>query len=165
MTLPSFEDTSDFDDAERGKIADIPSEPVLGAGGNVVWDPHRYDFLTGECPPTVHPSLWRQSRLAAIGGLFEVVDGIYQVRQYDLSNMSFIEGDEGVIVVDTLTATETAAAALALYREHRGNRPVTGVVITHSHADHYGGMAAVIEEGVPVFAPEGLVEHAVSENV
>ncbi|GEK23378.1 alkyl/aryl-sulfatase [Cellulomonas xylanilytica] len=165
MTLPSFEDTSDFDDAERGKIADIPSDPVLGPHGNVVWDPHRYDFLSGDCPPTVHPSLWRQSRLAAIGGLFEVVEGVYQVRQYDLSNMSFIEGDEGVIVVDALTATETAAAALALYREHRGNRPVTGVVITHSHADHYGGMAAVIEEGAPVFAPEGLVEHAVSENV
>ncbi|KQR11979.1 alkyl/aryl-sulfatase [Cellulomonas sp. Leaf334] len=165
MTMPSFEDTSDFDDAERGKIADIPSERILGADGHVVWDPQRYDFLTGDCPPTVHPSLWRQSRLAAIGGLFEVVEGIYQVRQYDLSNMSFIEGDEGVIVVDTLTATETAAAALALYRSHRGDRPVTGVVITHSHADHYGGMAAVIDEGVPVLAPEGLVEHAVSENV
>lgn len=165
MTLPSFQDTSDFDDAARGKIADIPPEPVLGADGHVVWDPHRYDFLTGDCPPTVHPSLWRQSQLAAIGGLFEVVDGVYQVRQYDLSNMSFIEGDEGVIVIDTLTATETAAAALALYREHRGNRRVTGVVITHSHADHYGGMSAVVGEGVPVFAPEGLVEHAVSENV
>jgi len=165
MTLPSFEDTSDFDDVARGKIADIPSEPLIGSAGQLVWDPHRYDFLEGDAPDTVHPSLWRQARLAAAGGLFEVVEGVYQVRQYDLSNMSFIEGDEGVIVIDTLTATETAAAALALYREHRGNRPVTGVVITHSHADHYGGMSAVVGEGVPVFAPEGLVEHAVSENV
>ena len=165
MTLPSFDDTSDFDDAGRGKIADIPSEPLLGADGHVVWDPQRYDFLHGESPDTVHPSLWRQAKLAGAGGLFEVVDGVYQVRQYDLSNMSFVEGDTGVIVVDTLLATETAAAALALYREHRGNRPVTGVIITHSHADHYGGMAAVVADGVPVFAPEGFLAHTVSENV
>jgi alkyl sulfatase BDS1-like metallo-beta-lactamase superfamily hydrolase len=165
MTLPSFEDTSDFDDVARGKIADIPSEPLIGTAGQVVWDPHRYDFLEGDCPDTVHPSLWRQAKLAAAGGLFEVVDGVYQVRQYDLSNMSFIEGDTGVIIVDTLMSTETAAAALALYRAHRGERPVTGVVITHSHADHYGGMGAVVGEGIPVFAPEGFLAHTVSENV
>lgn len=165
MTMPSFEDTSDVDDAVRGKIADIPSEPLVGAAGQVVWDPHRYDFLHGDCPDTVHPSLWRQSLLASIGGLFEVVEGIYQVRNYDLSNMTFIEGDTGVVVLDTLTSTETAAAALALYRAHRGDRPVTGVVITHSHADHYGGMGAVVRDGIPVLAPEGFLAHTVSENV
>lgn len=165
MTLPSFEDTSDFDDVARGKIADIPSEPLVGAAGQLVWDPHRYDFLEGDAPDTVHPSLWRQAKLAAAGGLFEVVDGIYQVRQYDLSNMSFIEGDTGVVIVDTLMGTETAAAALALYRTHRGDRPVTGIVITHSHADHYGGMLALTGPDIPIYAPEGFLAHTVSENV
>lgn len=165
VTFPPSEDTSDFDDAARGKIADIPSAPLLGDDGHLIWDPARYDFLTGDAPDTVSPSLWRQAQLAAVGGLFEVVDGVYQVRQYDLSNMSFVEGDTGVIIVDTLMSTETASAALALYREHRGERPVTGVVITHSHADHYGGMLAVVGDDIPVFAPEGFLAHTVSENV
>ncbi|GAA1708404.1 alkyl sulfatase dimerization domain-containing protein [Isoptericola hypogeus] len=165
MTLPSFQDRRDFDDVARGKIADLAPEVIRAEDGHVVWDTHRYDFLQGQCPPTANPSLWRQAQLAAVGGLFEVVEGVYQVRGFDLSNMSFVEGDTGVVVVDTLMSMETAAAALALYRAHRGDRPVTGLVITHSHADHYGGMSAVAEEGTEIFAPHGFLEHTVSENV
>ena len=119
----------------------------------------------------MNPSLWRQSTLVATDGLYEVVPGLYQVRGMDLSNISFVEGETGVIVIDPLISTETAAAALALYREHRGDRPVTGVIYTHSHVDHFGGVKGVttqddVDAGrVPVLAPEGFVEHAVSENV
>ena len=165
MTLPSFQDRRDFDDVARGKIADLVPEVITADDGHVVWDTHRYDFLTGECPPTANPSLWRQAQLAAVGGLFEVVEGVYQVRGFDISNMSFVEGDTGVVVVDTLMSMESAAAALALYRAHRGDRPVTGLIITHSHADHYGGMSAVAQERTAIFAPHGFLEHTVSENV
>jgi len=165
MTLPSFQDRRDFDDVARGKIADLVPEVITADDGHVVWDVHRYDFLAGECPPTANPSLWRQAQLAAVGGLFEVVEGVYQVRGFDISNMSFVEGDTGVVVVDTLMSMESAAAALALYRAHRGDRPVTGLIITHSHADHYGGMSAVAQEGTEIFAPHGFLEHTVSENV
>nr|WP_246039618.1 alkyl sulfatase dimerization domain-containing protein [Glycomyces buryatensis] len=119
----------------------------------------------------MNPSLWRQSRLNAIQGLFEVVPGIYQVRGFDLSNTTFIEGDEGVVVIDTLLSKETGAAALALYREHRGQRPVKAIIYTHSHADHFGGVKGFttqeeVDAGqVRIFAPEGFMEHAVSENV
>ena len=102
-----------------------------------------YAFLTGEAPTSVNPSLWRQSRLVAKQGLFEVVEGIYQVRGLDLSNMTLVEGDTGVIVIDPLISTETAAAALALYREHRGDRPVVAVIYTHCHVDHFGGVFGV----------------------
>jgi alkyl sulfatase BDS1-like metallo-beta-lactamase superfamily hydrolase len=165
-----FSDTQDFDDAKRGLIAAI-EEPVLAADGTVIWDNSTYDFLEGECPDTVNPSLWRQSRLAAIDGLFEVVPGIYQVRGMDLSNTTLVEGEEGVIVFDTLLSVETGAAALALYRRHRGDRPVKAVVITHSHADHFGGVKGFVSQEevdsgrVRIFAPEGFVEHSVAENV
>ena len=99
--------------------------------------------LTGDAPTSVHPSLWRQSQLCAKQGLYEVVEGIYQVRGLDLSNISFIEGDTGIIVIDPLISTETAAAALALYRAHRGDRPVVAVIYTHSHVDHFGGVLGV----------------------
>jgi alkyl sulfatase BDS1-like metallo-beta-lactamase superfamily hydrolase len=136
-----------------------------------VWDGSTYDFLDGQAPDSVNPSLWRQSQLVAMAGLFEVVEGIYQVRGLDLSNITFIEGESGVVVVDPLISSETAAAALALYREHRGERPVTAVVYTHSHVDHFGGVRGVVSEEdvtsgrVPVLAPAGFVEHAVAENV
>ncbi|RHA44151.1 alkyl/aryl-sulfatase [Cellulomonas rhizosphaerae] len=164
MTLPE-PDEADFIATQRGKIADLTPDVVLGDDGHVVWDTHRYDFIQGDCPPTANPSLWRQAQLTAVGGLFEVVEGVYQVRGFDISNMSFVEGDEGVVVVDTLMSMETAAAALALYRAHRGERRVTALIITHSHADHYGGMSAVAEEGTEIFAPHGFLEHTVSENV
>lgn len=115
------------------------------------------------------PSLWRQGQLSARQGLYEVTDGIYQVRGLDISNMTLVEGERGVIVIDPLISVETAAAALALYKEHRGDRPVTGVIYTHSHGDHFGGVRGVLphgtEEGVPILAPAGFLEHAVSENV
>ena len=165
-----FTDTQDFEDATRGLVASI-EDPVLAADGAVVWDNSTYDFLVGDAPDTVNPSLWRQSQLAAIDGLFEVVEGIYQVRGMDLSNTTLVEGNDGVIVFDTLLSVETGAAALALYRKHRGDRPVKAVVITHSHADHFGGIKGFVSQEevdageVRVFAPEGFIEHSVSENV
>ncbi len=137
----------------------------------MVWDNDSYGFLEGDAPETVNPSLWRQSRLAAIHGLFEVVPGIYQARGLDLSNVTFVEGETGVLVIDPLISIETAAAALALYRRHRGDRPVVGVVYTHSHVDHFGGVKGVTtQEDVDagrcvVIAPAGFLEHAVAENV
>lgn len=169
-TLP-FDDTRDFEDADRGFIAALEPCVVKAADGRVVWDNDVYSFLTGDAPTTVHPSLWRQSALAARQGLYEVVEGIYQVRGLDLSNISFIEGDTGIIVIDPLVSTEVAAAALALYRAHRGDKPVTAVIYTHSHVDHFGGVLGVTTQAdvdagmVKVIAPAGFIEHAVQENV
>ncbi len=165
-----FDDERDFADADRGFIAALKPGVVRNAAGEVVWDIDSYAFLNGQAPDTVHPSLWRQSALNAKQGLFEVTEGIYQVRGLDLSNISFIEGDAGVIVIDPLISSETAAAALALYREHRGDRPVTGVIYTHSHADHFGGVKGILSQdeadaGVPVIAPHGFLESAIAENV
>ncbi|WP_228823468.1 alkyl/aryl-sulfatase [Nocardia blacklockiae] len=167
----SVETQRDFDDARRGFVAALEPGVVRDAAGEVVWDSDGYAFLDEECPPTVHPSLWRQSRLCAIQGLFEVTDGIYQIRGLDLSNMSLVEGDTGVVVIDPLISAETAAAGLALYRRHRGDRPVTGVIYTHSHIDHFGGVKGVTTDAdvaagrCPILAPAGFVEHAVEENV
>ncbi|MDX2396079.1 MBL fold metallo-hydrolase [Streptomyces sp. DK15] len=161
-------DMSDFEDAERGFVAALSPAVVRTDDGRVIWDGDAYAFLDEECPDTAHPSLWRQSRLCNKQGLFEVTDGIYQVRNLDLSNMTLVEGDTGVIVIDPLISAETAAAALALYREHRGNRPVTGMIYTHSHGDHFGGSRGVLPHGhppVPVIAPAGFLEHSVAENV
>ncbi|BBZ30845.1 MBL fold hydrolase [Mycolicibacterium madagascariense] len=176
-----FDDTRDFADADRGFVAALNPCVVTAADGRVVWDNDQYGFLAGDAPPSVHPSLWRQSTLAAKQGLYEVVraseatggdgQGIYQVRGLDLSNVSFIEGDTGVIVIDPLICTETAAAALALYRAHRGDRPVVAVIYTHSHVDHFGGVLGVTTQAdvdagrVVVIAPEGFTAHAIQENV
>ena len=138
---------------------------VTADDGRVIWDNDAYAFLDGDCPDTANPSLWRQSQLCAKQGLYEVTDGIYQVRGLDLSNMTLVEGDEGVIVIDPLISKETAAAALALYREHRGDRPVTAVIYTHAHVDHFGGVHGVYREGVPIVAGHGFMEAAVAENV
>ncbi|MBF6346508.1 MBL fold metallo-hydrolase [Nocardia cyriacigeorgica] len=170
QSLP-FADTQDFDDAKRGLIARRSPNAVTAEDGTVLWDNDTYSFLDGPAPDTVNPSLWRQSQLAAVDGLFEVVPGIYQVRGMDLSNTSFIEGDDGVVVVDTLLSAETGRAALELYRQHRGDRPITAIVYTHSHADHFGGVKGFVSQEdvdsgrVKIFAPEGFLEHAVSENV
>jgi alkyl sulfatase BDS1-like metallo-beta-lactamase superfamily hydrolase len=166
-----FDDTADFDSNDRGFIGTLDDPKVRSAAGEVVWDADAFDFIGGEAPTSVNPSLWRQSTLTSRHGLFELADRIYQVRGVDLSNMTLIEGDTGVIVVDTLLSKETAAAALALYRKHRGDRPVKAVIITHSHADHYGGVLGVVTaeqvaaREVEVIAPDGFLEHAVSENV
>ncbi len=169
-SLP-FADTRDFDDADRGFIAALEPCVVTAADGRVVWDNDSYNFLNGDAPDSVHPSLWRQSQLCTKQGLYEVVPGIYQVRGLDLSNISFIEGDTGVIVIDPLISTETAAAALALYRAQRGDREVRAVIYTHSHVDHFGGVLGVTSQAevdagaVAIIAPEGFTEHAVQENV
>ncbi|MFE9790601.1 alkyl/aryl-sulfatase [Streptomyces goshikiensis] len=165
-----FDDTRDQENERRGFIATVEESAIRAADGRVVWDLNAYGFLAEDCPPTANPSLWRQSRLVTGHGLFEVTPGIYQVRGFDLSNMTVVEGERGILVIDPLVSTETAAAALALYRRHRGDRPVTGVLYTHSHVDHFGGVKGVIgveevEGGVPVIAPAGFMEHAVSENV
>lgn len=146
-------------------MASLTPGIVKNADGRVVWDNDAYAFLNGPCPETANPSLWRQSQLCAKQGLFEVAAGIYQVRGLDLSNMTLVEGETGVIVIDPLISIEVAAAALALYREHRGDRPVTGVIYTHSHGDHFGGVRGVVTGDVPILAPVGFMEHAVEENV
>jgi alkyl sulfatase BDS1-like metallo-beta-lactamase superfamily hydrolase len=166
-----FDDTRDVDDVARGLIGELTPNVVKDADGAVVWDNDSYAFLEGEAPDTVHPSLWRQSGLVAKAGLFEVVEGIYQVRGLDLSNMTVVEGDTGIIVIDPLISSETAAAALGLYREHRGDRKVVAIIYTHSHIDHFGGVFGVVSQDevdagdVQVIAPEGFVEHAIAENV
>ncbi|MER5867885.1 alkyl sulfatase dimerization domain-containing protein [Kitasatospora sp. NPDC002040] len=168
MATPSFENTEDFTDADRGFLEALEPAIVTAADGRVVWDNDAYAFLQQDCPDTANPSLWRQGQLSSRQGLFKVTEGIYQVRGLDLSNMTLVEGDQGVIVIDPLISAETAAAALALYRRNRGDRPVTGLIYTHSHGDHFGGARGVVPHGhepVPVIAPVGFLEHAVSENV
>ncbi len=169
-SLP-FDDTTDFDNASRGRIASLQPCVLTDSAGTVVWDNDSYSFLAGDAPATVNPSLWRQSKLAAIQGLFEVVPGIYQVRGLDISNMTVVEGDTGIIVIDPLTSAEPAAAALALYRDSRGDKPVVAVIYTHSHVDHFGGVLGVTSQAevdsgaVQVLAPDGFLEHAIAENV
>ena len=138
MTDLPFQDHTDFENAGRSLIDALDPCVVKAADGRVVWDLKAYSYLDGDSPGTVNPSLWRQAQLCAKHGLFEVTDGIYQVRGMDISNMTLVEGGAGVIVIDPLISAETAAASIALYRKNRGNRPVTGVIYTHSHADHFG---------------------------
>jgi alkyl sulfatase BDS1-like metallo-beta-lactamase superfamily hydrolase len=164
-------DAQDFDDARRGFIASDAPLVIDGPGGRKAWDFTSYAFIDGEPPATVNPSLWRQARLNLQHGLYKVADGIYQVRGYDLSNMTIIEGRAGWIVVDPLTTTETAAAAIALARKSLGDKPVTAVIFTHSHVDHFGGVASVLPRdpavaaAIPIVAPKGFIEEATSENV
>lgn len=168
-----FSDTTDFEDAKRGLVAPLPSELIKGESGNAIWNPEQYGFIKegAEAPATVNPSLWRQSQLINMSGLFEVTDGIYQVRNLDLSNMTIIEGTEGITIVDPLVSAETAKVAIDLYFKNRGTKPVKAVIYTHSHVDHYGGVRGVVSEEdvtsgkVKIYAPEGFLEAAVAENV
>jgi len=167
-----FSNRQDFDDARRGFIATTPGAEVKSAGGRIVWSLAGNGFLDAErAPDSVNPSLWRQSQLNQIHGLFKVTDRVYQVRGYDLSNMTIIEGDTGLIVIDPLISAETAKAALELYRRHRPAKPVVAVIYTHSHVDHFGGVRGVVDEAdvrsgkVKILAPSGFMDHAVAENV
>lgn len=167
-----FADKQAFDDARRGFIAALPDGLVVADNGNTAWNMAAYRFLEEEqAPPTVNPSLWRQARLNSIHGLFEVVEGMYQIRGMDLANMTIIEGDTGLIIIDPLLTPATARAGLELYFQHRPEKPVRAVLYTHNHADHFGGVKGVIDEAdvragkVKVYAPDGFMEHAVSENV
>ena len=166
-----FNNKQDFENANKGFIATLPDVKVVGAKGNTVWDLGTYAFLKQDVPPTANPSLWRISQLNMTNGLFKVTDRIYQVRGFDLSNMTIVEGDTGLIIIDPLITTETAKAALDLYYQHRPQKPVVAVIYTHSHVDHYGGVKGVVSEAdvasgkVHIYAPEGFLEEAVSENV
>ncbi|WP_067854136.1 alkyl/aryl-sulfatase [Nocardia shimofusensis] len=163
---PGDLDHRDEADADRGFVAAREPGVVTTADGTVVWDSDSYSFVREPCPPSVHPMLWRHAGLTGRQGLFRVAEGIYQVRGLDLSNMTLVEGHCGVVVIDALMSVETAAAALALYREHRGDRPVTGLIYTHSRIDHFGGGPGVVTEDevlagrCPVLAPIGFRTHA-----
>ncbi len=167
-------DKQDFEDAQRGMIAPLPNGgEVRDAAGRVVWNlaERAVASIDEPCPETVNPSLWRQVQLLGIGGLFQVSDRIYQVRGLDLANITFIEGETGLIVIDPLLSTETARAALELYYQHRPRVPVRSVIITHSHPDHFGGIAGVVtveqvaSGEVSIVAPKYFLEEVVSENV
>jgi alkyl sulfatase BDS1-like metallo-beta-lactamase superfamily hydrolase len=166
-----FTDRQDFEDATKGLIAAEPALRVTSASGASVWDLSANAFIEGEAPASVNPSLWRQARLNNIHGLFKVTEGIYQMRGYDLSNMTLIEGKTGWIVVDPLTARETAAAAFAFARKHLGERPIVAMIFTHSHIDHFGGVLGVLTsegvqaESIRIIAPQGFMDEATSENI
>lgn len=161
------DDSTDHADCDRGFKGSLDPMVIRASDGRIVWDMDGWSFLNAECPTTANPSLWRQCQLNARHGLYEVTERIYQIRGFDLSNMTLVEGASGVIVIDPLVSEETAAAGLALYRTHRGDRPVAAVIYTHSHVDHFGGVLGVVpaETTVPIVAPEHFLEHAISENV
>jgi alkyl sulfatase BDS1-like metallo-beta-lactamase superfamily hydrolase len=169
-----FEDKRDFEEAKRGFIAAPDYKQIMAEAGNVAWDMGSYEFLLeeGQNFDSMHPSLQRQAMLNMAYGLYEVVPGkIYQVRGFDLANISFIKGDTGWIIFDPLTTKETAAAALKFINEQLGERPVLAVVYSHSHGDHFGGIRGVVDEvdvksgKVKIIASAGFMHHAVSENV
>jgi alkyl sulfatase BDS1-like metallo-beta-lactamase superfamily hydrolase len=169
-----FSSKQDFEDATRGLIAPLPNNGVIKNDKNeTVWDLSLYNFLKnqGPAPATVNPSLWRQSQLLDQAGLFKVVDGLYQIRGADLSNMTIIEGKEGIIVIDPLVSKETAKAALELYYQNRPKKPIKAVIYTHSHIDHFGGVKGIISQAdvdsgkIKVIAPKGFTEAALDENV
>lgn len=168
----NFSDRQSFEDAKRGFIASLDPITIRRPDGHVTYDLEELDFLDAEAPATVNPSLWRQAQLnAQHHGLFEVCDGLYQVRSFDIANMTLIRGDRGWIIIDPLTSSESSAAALALANEQLGERPVVAVLITHSHIDHFGGVLGVVTQEhvlsgeVPVIAPKDFVNESLNENV
>ena len=160
----------DFEDAQRGLIAKATGK-IVAADGTVLNDLDAYGFLGAAAPDTVNPSLWRHAQLNATAGLYKVVDGVYQLRGFDIANITLIEGKTGWIVVDALTSRESAAAAMAFAAQHLGKKPVSALVLTHAHADHFGGALGVISQQeaaqrkIPIVAPAGFMEEATSENV
>lgn len=167
-----FQDRQDFEDAVRGLVAPLPDGVIRSPEGRLVWDLAPFAFLAREeAPAEVNPSLWRLARLNMANGLFEVTEGIYQIRGLDLASMTIVEGERGIVVIDALSFAESAAAGLALYRAHRGDRPVTALIYTHTHADHFGGALGVatredVQSGrVPVIAPDGFMEEVGAETV
>ncbi len=170
-TMP-FDDKRDFKEAEKGFIAPLESMVVMADAGHVAWDIERYEFFSeGRDFDSIHPSLQRQSELNQKTGLFEVIPGIYQVRGLDLANITFVRGKTGWIVFDPLTSRETARAGLELINEKLGKLPVTAVVISHSHGDHFGGVRGVVDPArfaagqVEIIVPRDFMQHTVSENI
>jgi len=167
----NWADEQDHDFASRGFLGSIPDGKIRDAKGAVLRDLADEAQFTGPAPATVNPSLWRNATLVAKHGLFQVADGIWQVRGLDLANMTIIRGQTGWIIIDPLTGSESARAAMALVTEKLGQRPVVAVIYTHSHVDHFGGVLGVVNPAdvaagkVQIIAPEGFLEHAVSENV
>jgi alkyl sulfatase BDS1-like metallo-beta-lactamase superfamily hydrolase len=170
----NFNDREDFENASRGFIAKPDALTIKDAKGRTVWDMESFKaFIAPDkpAPDTVNPSLWRNAQLNMQYGLYKVHDRIFQVRGYDLSNITFIKGDKGWIVFDPLVSVETAKAALDLVNQQLGKRPVVAVVYSHSHVDHFGGVRGVVDEAdvksgkVKILAPEHFARHAVSENV
>ena len=166
----------DFKDAQRGLIASLDSLVTTNIQGETVWDMDAYKFmqftgLSGGSPASINPSLWRQANLNNIHGLFKVSEGIYQLRGFDLANMTLIEGNSGWIVVDPLTAKETAKQAFDFAQKHLGKKPISAILFTHSHLDHFGGALGIVtaeqvkQQGIRVIAPEGFMEEATSENI
>ncbi len=166
-----FANKQDFDFAARGFIATREDPKIKDESGKIVFDLSSYDFLKGEAPESANPSLWRQAQLVTKHGLYKVSDRIYQVRGFDVSTVSFIETDKGYIAVDPLTTVEVAKAALDLVKKHVGDKPILAVIYSHSHGDHFGGVAGIVTEAdvkagrVKIIAPDGFMEHAISENV
>lgn len=167
--LLPIDDQQDFIDAKRGLIAQAKGIVIHNADNEVIWSTDNYDFIQGDAPASVNPSLWRQETLNRIAGLFKVTEGIYQLRGFDLANMTLIEGKTGWIVIDPLTSKETAKAALAFARAHLGEHAVSAVIFTHAHMDHFGGALGIVEQQqiatLPVIAPIGFIEAATSENI
>ncbi|WP_424987884.1 alkyl/aryl-sulfatase [Microbulbifer sp. S227A] len=165
-----FANQQDFADARRGLIASADKLRIDGPGSGPVWDLTAYDFIQGDAPASVNPSLWRQAKLNNIHGLFEVTEGIYQLRGFDLANMTLIDGEKGWIVVDPLTSKETAHYAFEFAMQHLQRKPISAVIFTHSHVDHFGGATALVSAEeiasgkVDLIAPEGFMEEATSEN-
>jgi alkyl sulfatase BDS1-like metallo-beta-lactamase superfamily hydrolase len=172
-----FSNIDDFEDAKKGLIAQDKSLITTDNDGNIIWDMPSYDFVDfkgqdGAAPSSVNPSLWRQASLNNIHGLFKVSEGIYQLRGYDLANMTIIEGDSGWILVDPLTAKETANKALNFAQKHLGIKPIVAVIYTHSHIDHFGGIEGILanmseaeQTKLRIIAPEGFMHEATSENI
>jgi len=165
-------DKRDFDDATRGKLAELNDPLVKAADGRIVWDTRKFDFLKGETPVTANPSLWRQQQLNHAQGLFKVADGIYQIRGYDIAGMTLVEGQTGWIVIDTMLTAPMARAGFKLAMDTlKSAKPVVAVIYTHSHADHFGGVRGVVDEAdvrsgkVKIIAPDAFMEHAIAENV
>jgi len=166
-----LDNQQDFEDATRGLVASAPTDIITNRQGQKVWDASAYDFIKGAAPDTVNPSLWRQAKLNNIRGLFKVTEGIYQLRGFDLANITLIKGQSGWIVVDPLTTLETTQSAMAFAEQHLGEINLSGVIITHSHIDHFGGVLSIInaqqaaDKGIPIIAPSGFMYEAVSENI
>jgi linear primary-alkylsulfatase len=162
---------ADAADASRGLIAVMPEAVIKNANGDTIWDEGRFDFIKGNAPDSVNPSLWRHEQLNNAHGLFKIADGIYQVRGYDIANMTLVSGNTGWIVIDTLLTAEMSKAAMAFVDAQLGKRPVQAVIYTHSHADHFGGVRGVVSEAdvkagkVRIIAPDGFMEYAIAENV
>ena len=167
-----FSDTQDFEDAKKGFIATTPELVIKNDKGEVVWDMKSYEYQMGTgVPVTVNPSLWRVAQINSLNGLFQVTDKVYQIRGFDISNMTIIEGNKGLIIIDPMISAETAKAGLDLYYKNRPQKPIVAVIYSHSHVDHYGGVKGIVDEKdvksgkIKVLAPSGFLEEAVKENV